>query len=193
MTKDGISTAQIAPGAAQFERGDGRLVFRSFRESDQAATLELLQTGLLVGHVDPLDAAMELAGTEGEYLARSKDHFWVAEVNQTVIGTVAVAVDRFGVAHVRRLRVSPEWQADSRVAASLVRQAVDHACENGCLKLLFYTPVNGVRAIEFLRRLGFVFSANRKLAGVPVLEFYFDLYAAPVVETLDQTGNWSLT
>jgi N-acetylglutamate synthase-like GNAT family acetyltransferase len=187
-----MAAATIETPAARSECHSGPLSLRTFRESDQAATVELLRTGLLVGHIDPLDAAVELARTECEYLARSKDHFWVAEVNQSVVGTVAVAVDRLGVAYVRRLRVSPACQADSRIANALVRRASDHARENGCLKLIFYTPVNGVRAIEFLRHLGFMFSANRKVTGLSVLEFYFDLYAAPLGETMDLSGPWSL-
>jgi N-acetylglutamate synthase-like GNAT family acetyltransferase len=156
----------------------GDLVLRSFRESDQSDALELLHTGLLAGHIDPLDAAAELACTEGEYLSRSKDHFWVAEVNASVIGTIAVAVDRLGVAHVRRLRVAPAWQADARIAASLVRLAAAHAREHNCMELICYAPVNGIAATEFLRHLGFRFSTNRTIAGFSVLEYYNNLHEA---------------
>jgi N-acetylglutamate synthase-like GNAT family acetyltransferase len=111
-----MSTAQFANGAAQLICNGDRLVLRRFTESDQSAALDLLHTGLLAGHIDPIDAAAELSETEQEYRFRTKDRFWVAEVNQSVIGTIAVAVDRLGIAHVRRLRVAPAWQADSRIA-----------------------------------------------------------------------------
>lgn len=135
-----MSTAQFVSDAAYFGPEDNDLVIRSFRESDQSATTELLRTGLLVGHIDPIEAATELARTERKYLAESNDHTWVAEMNQSVVGMVAVAQDHHGIAHLRRLRVSPQWQADSRIAVSLVQHAADHARENGCLKLIFYTP-----------------------------------------------------
>jgi N-acetylglutamate synthase-like GNAT family acetyltransferase len=188
-----MSTAQFANSAAQFFYNDSRLVLRSFRESDQAAASELLYAGLLSGHIDPIDAVAELTETEQEYRLRSKDRFWVAELDQSVIGTIAVAVDRLGIAHVRRLRVAPAWQVDSRIAMSLVQMAAAHARDHDCQELIYYAPVNDVRPIEFLRHLGFRFGANRKVAGAPVLEFYNDLYSVPAATFTAPLEMWSRT
>jgi N-acetylglutamate synthase-like GNAT family acetyltransferase len=180
-----LSESRLA--ACSYLKSD--LLCRSFRELDQSAGLELLHTGILVGHIDPIDATSEVVSTEEEYLSRAKDHFWVAEVNGSVVGTIAVTVDRLGVAHIRRLWVAPAWQPDARIAASLVRLAAAHALESECLELIFYTPVNGVRAIEFVRQLGFRFGANRTIAGMPVVGFYTDLHPVPVATKTEQEGD----
>jgi ribosomal protein S18 acetylase RimI-like enzyme len=184
----------VAGSLGEESRVENREVaLRTFRATDQSSVLELYENGMLGGHIDPFDQASDLHRIEEEYLARPENHFWVAEATGSVVGTVAVAVDHCGVAHVRRLRVAPAWQVDPQIAVSLVRLAVTHARDGGCLKLIFHTPVNDVRAIEFLRHLGFMFSATRKLAGSPVLEFYNNLYDAPVIAQNEQTSGWALS
>jgi hypothetical protein len=61
------------------------------------------------------------------------------------------------------------------------------------MAIRFKNCVNGVRAIEFLRHLGFRFGANRKVAGVPVLEFYNDLYSVPAAAHTEPLDMWALT
>jgi ribosomal protein S18 acetylase RimI-like enzyme len=75
---------------------------------------------------------------------------------------------------------------------SLVQLAAAYAREHECQELTYYAPVDGVRAIEFLRHLGFRFGANRKVAGLAVLEFYNDLYWVPAAAYSEPLEMWSI-
>jgi len=155
--------------------GHGFLV-RSFQPDDQPEVWRLYHRGLLAGHVDPYDPAADLDRIEEFYIGSPHRHFWVAEAFGKVVGTVAIAEEEDGVAHLRRLRVAPEWQDKSHVAVGLIKTATAHAREHGALKLIFHTPVDDTRAKDLLGRLGFHFARIREINGRQLLEFYVDLY-----------------
>jgi len=165
-----------APSIAGFE-----LSLRSYRAGDQQKVLRLYHHGLLTGVPDPLDPATDLDHIEEVYLKRPQDHFWVAEVNDQVIGSVAVMEDDKQIAHIRRLRVDPAWKTwgGGEVARVLIQKATHHARQHDSLKLVLHTPIDDNRAILFLHQLGFEFARARQIRGRHLLEFYLDLYARP--------------
>jgi ribosomal protein S18 acetylase RimI-like enzyme len=164
----------LAPSAA----GEGILV-RRFRSADRVDVLRLYHEGLLAGRVDPNDRAVDLEDVEGSYFQRPQDHFWIAEANGVVIGTVAISQDHAGVTHLRRLRVAPGWQRDSGVPLHLIRAAVNHARSHGSLlKLVFHTSLDGEEVVKLLNRLGFQFARIRDIGGRHLIEFYDNLYAS---------------
>ena len=109
--------------------------------------------------------ASDLADIEGAYFRRPQDHLWVAEARNCVVGTVALSEDDARVAHLRRLRVAPLWQLDSRVAIGLIKTAVNHARFHGCMKLVFHTSLDSQRVVELLQSLGFQFARIRTSRG----------------------------
>lgn len=162
---------------------------RSFQPSDQPHVLRLYHPGVLTGRINPFEHPVDLDDIAATYLQRPQDHFWVAESGRSVIGMIAISEDRERVAHLRRLRVAPSWQRDSRVAIELVRTAISHARLHGCLKLVFHTSLDSDKAVELLRRLGFQFASIRDIGNRHVIEFYDDLYANLPSQNRDGSGG----
>ena len=154
---------------------------RSFRATDRPDVLRLYRHGLLAGVPDPADPATEIEAIEEIYLKPPQNHFWVAEVTERVIASVAIAEDDRRVAHVRLLRVDPAWKMwrDTGVAGALIERAAQHAREHDCPKLVLHSPVNDEWAIRSLHRLGFEYSRARELGGKHLLEFYLNIYERP--------------
>lgn len=155
------------------------LCLRSYHARDRDEVRQLYHHGLLTGAPDTLDAATDLDHIEDVYLRRPQDHFWVAEIDGQVIGSIAITEHDKQIGHVRRLRVDPGWKTPhgSEIARILIRKATHHAREHDCLKLVLHTPVDDDRAIAFLHQLGFEYTRTRQLRGRHLLEFYIDLYA----------------
>jgi N-acetylglutamate synthase-like GNAT family acetyltransferase len=156
----------------------GNFCIRSFRGSDQADAFSLYRLGVLGGRLDLVGEAPDMADIEKSYFRRPQDHFWIAEAGGSVIGTIAIAEDNQCVMHLRRLRVTPSWQAETRVASGLIKTAIAHARLHGCLKLVFHTALDGPRAIQLLDGLGLQFSRILDRSGQHLIEFYDDLYAS---------------
>jgi hypothetical protein len=158
--------------------GEEDFSIRCFKVADFPDVIHLYQHGLLGGHLDPTDHAVDMADIEKAYFRRPQDHFWVAQAKSEVIGTIAISEDAQRVMHLRRLRVAPFWQLERRVAAELVRTAIIHARHYGCLKLVFHTSLDSETAVELLDGLGLQLSKIRIREGQHLIEFYQDLYAS---------------
>lgn len=148
-------------------------VVRTYQDPDGPAVCELFYNGLLTEQIDLLESTDDLDDIPGHYLLKDGNHFYVAEANG-VIGTIAVQLDLEGVAHVRRLLVSPEWR-QSNVAYDLVKTAITHASDYGAVKVVIHTPANETRVLEALGELGFSFSKIQTVRGRQLREFYLDL------------------
>lgn len=161
---------------------------RSYHAQDRHEVRRLYHHGLLTGTPDPLDPATDLDRIEDIYLKRPQDHFWVAELDGRIIGSIAITEDRQQIAHVRRLRVDPAWKMwqGGEVARALIQKAAQHARQHDCLKLVLHTPVDDDQAIAFLHRLGFEFARTRELRGRHLLEFYLNLYVRTERSTVRQ-------
>ncbi len=152
---------------------------RTFSESDAATVARLSREGLRrpgqVGHdSQPRDLIAQA------YLAPGREHFWVAEDGDEVIGTVALAEVSRDVGCLQWLRVAPAWQADSRVALRLVQTATAHARAMGFLKLVIEaSDAVQPEVVSYFHLLGFEFSRSREVGGTNVLEFYLNLYERP--------------
>src|ERR1035437_4766625 len=123
----GIESGGRKPAMAEGDLFD----IRDVRPGDQLAVSRLYKEGLLIGQLDPYDPATDLEHIMDVYVAQPPNHFWVAEAQGSVIGTVAIAQESPEVAHLRRLRVEPTWQANSTVAGRLVQTATAHARDHG--------------------------------------------------------------
>jgi len=171
---------------------ESRLCLRSYSAKDRPGVLRLYRHGLLAGVRDPLDPdETDIDAIEDIYVRGSKNHFWVAEVTECVIASVAIAEDDRRVAHVSRLRVDPAWKMwhDSEVAGALIERAAHHARQHDCPKLVLHSPVNDEWAIASLHRLGFEFARARELGGRHLLEFYLNLYARPDQSACGNEGH----
>ncbi|MGA2232993.1 MAG: GNAT family N-acetyltransferase [Tepidisphaeraceae bacterium] len=149
---------------------------RSFKPGDEHHVWRLYREGLLAGHLDPVDPLDDLRNIEDYYLAHPRRHFWVAQAFGDIVGTVAIATEEDGVAHLRRLRVAPRWPDRDMLATTLMETALDHAREQGAIKLALHTPVNQEGALELMTRHGFQFARSRQIHGRDALEFYITVY-----------------
>ena len=157
------------------------ICLRTYHAKDRREILRLYRQGVLTGDPDPMDPATDLDHVEEVYLQRPQDHFWVAEIDGEVIGSIAILVNEKQIAHVRRLRVDPAWKKShgEEIARALMEQATHHARRHDCLKLVLHTPVEDDRAIAFLHQMGFEYARARELRGRRLLEFYLDIYLPP--------------
>jgi N-acetylglutamate synthase-like GNAT family acetyltransferase len=167
---------ELAPASAA-----PAVCLRSYDAKDKQEVFRLNRLGLLAGVPDPLDPVTDLADIEDVYFKRPQDHFWVAEIKDHVIASIAIREHEPQVAHVRRLRVDPAWKTwrGGKVAEVLIAKATHHARQHDCLKVVLHTPVNYMWAVSLLRHLGFEYARERGLGGRKVLEFYSNLYAQP--------------
>jgi N-acetylglutamate synthase-like GNAT family acetyltransferase len=151
---------------------------RTFTERDRLSVKRLSTEGLLPDQVDY--ESQDPDTIERTYLASPRDHFWVAEVDGEVVGTVALRELNRDVGHLHWLRVSPAWQANRHVARRLVQTAAAHARKMGFLKLVLHTPDGAQpRVSAYFHLLGFELFKRRTVGGRNMLEFYLNLYAKP--------------
>ena len=169
--------AMVSPGVG----GDVvEFIVRSFRDGDREQVVALHQDGAASALCCNCDGAERVKQT---YFGREHDHFWVAEWQGKVIGTLALLLEaEEEVAHLHCLRVTSEWHDVPTVRKQLLKTAAAHAREHGSLKLVLHADVHEEKAASFLHRLGFEFSRHREVDGSPALEFYLNLYQRPEVE-----------
>lgn len=159
---------------------------RTFAVKDREAVERLADEGLLPDQIGY--EAGEASRIERTYLASKHGHFWVAEAEGRIIGTIAIDAEDDEVGHIHWLRVAPGWQPDRRLARALARTAAAYAREKGFLKLVLHVPGEEAqsRVADYLHLLGFEFSRSRKSDGADMLEFYLNLYERPQLNEDDQ-------
>lgn len=152
-----------------------RLTIRSYRSDDQADVAYLYTHGLLAGQIAPNDTGADIENVREAYFDHPRHHLWVAEVDQRVVGMVAVISDEDHTAEVRRLRVHSEFQK-GQIAGALVEHAIAHCKHHGFLKVRLDTRFEKDAAMDIFDRIGFQHTRSRTVNGQELLEFYLDLY-----------------
>jgi N-acetylglutamate synthase-like GNAT family acetyltransferase len=163
---------------------------RSFQAADRLPVTQLHAATAPSGFAD-CDCAANIDVIEQKYFRRPQDHFWVAEAQGRIVGTVAIYVHDDNVAHLNCLRAVDE-SVEHTIRKGLVRVAASHAHHHGCLKLVVHAPdpqVDVGRATEFLHRLGFEFSRHRQVEKRSVLEFYLNLYERPELLPYEEAAS----
>jgi ribosomal protein S18 acetylase RimI-like enzyme len=160
----------------------GELTIRTYQPSDHGAVRRLFVEGRLVGAISPNDTGADMDNIESEYLGRDGAHFWVAQSGDEIVGMVGVAEDEPDIAQIRRLRVKPECQGQTGVAAKLMETAISFCRHHGYLKVVLDTAFETRPAIETFDRFAFHHDRTRSIGGKEVLEFYLDLYHQPKKE-----------
>jgi GNAT superfamily N-acetyltransferase len=154
------------------------LRIRTYQASDLQAAQRLYHEGRLLdrGYRSfAADDTSDLQRIEEVYLNRPQSHFWVAESQGVVIGTIAVIKDSAEIARVRRLRVDPAFR-DSAVPARLLQTAVAFCRTHGYLKVVLDTHMEPRQALNILDGDGLLHGRSRRIEGKCILEFYIDLY-----------------
>ncbi len=115
------------------------------------------------------------------------NRFWVAEMDDRLIGCVILSKADSDVAHLFGLCVESTSDAREAVLKRLGETAVADAWEAGYLKLVIHTDHSPEKLSGTLRQLSFEFSREAWLDGTHVLEFYQDIYHRP--DSPGESGN----
>ncbi len=172
MSEERILPASIAIPPDAFQ-------VRSYQAADRAQVLQL-HAAVAVDAAD-CDCATNIDQIEEQYFRRPEDHFWVADAQGRIVGTVAICMHDQAVGHVHCLRAIDAAE-DFSIRRNLVQVAASHARTHGCLKLVIHARADVTRAAQFLHRLGFEFSRQREIEKQSILEFYLNLYQPPELE-----------
>ncbi len=151
------------------------LIVRSFEPRDQQAVLRLYDHGLLAGQIAPNDSGADIDNMREAYFDSERHHFWVAVLNDQVVGMIGVASDEPHTAEVRRLRVEPEHQ-QTPIADKLLETAINHCKHHGYLKVRLDTRFERDVAVGLFDHVGFQHTRTKSMHGKDLLEFYLDLY-----------------
>ena len=147
----------------------------------------LYGVGLLTGTNEPSDQLDDLHHVDRAYLSAPRNHLWVAEINDRVVGMIGLVDVGSHVAQIRRLRIAPQWH-ETDLPCRLVRVAVKYAQEHGYLKIVLSTHFHPDRKMHFLSELGFQHGRTTMVENKAQMEFYVNLYQD--ADTLDvQVGQ----
>ncbi len=148
---------------------------RSYHPRDQDMVSRLYTEGLLAGQIAANDTGADIENIDDAYLSEPRNHFWVADLDSTVVGMIGVAHDHEHTAEIRRLRVDKHWQK-SPIGARLVEKAISHCKKSGYLKIVLDTRFDPSAAVGLFDRFGFQHTRTKSLQGKDLLEFYLDIY-----------------
>ena len=161
-----------------------RLIVRTYEDQDQQAVDRLYTDGLLAGQIAPNDTGADIENIRDAYLTEARNHFWVALMDDQVVGMIGVDHDQQHTAEIRRLRVDKPWQ-DTPIAERLMETALTHCKRHGYLKVVLDTRFDPNSVLDLFDRFGFQHTRTKNLYGKELLEFYLDLYRQPKKEPID--------
>lgn len=161
-----------------------RLTVRTYQAQDQPAVDRLYTDGLLAGQIAPNDTGADIENIHDAYLTEDRNHFWVALIEDQVVGMIGVDHDQQHTAEIRRLRVEKPRQ-NTEIAERLMETALSHCKRHGYLKVVLDTRFDPSSVLDLFDRFGFQHTRTKNLYGKELLEFYLDLYRQPKKEPTD--------
>ena len=163
---DQNSNYQTHAGPTDPNRSDG-VTFRLYRPEDWPGVRRLFDDALLAPNAAD-DETHDFPFGEGT------DIGWIAEADRQIIGVVVARERRGHFACISHLREQPHWRGRD-VALRLAWIALQHAMEQQCLKIVFYS-VTYTGVVADFERAGLLPAGGRGRAGHKQLDFYLDLY-----------------
>jgi len=157
---------------------DSPVVIRSFTRADQAACKALYEQGLIGGKISENDTGLDIDDIEAAYM-KDGNHFWVAEADGTVVGTIGVQHHDEGTGEIRRLRVHPEYRRRG-IGTALVETAVRFCREQNYLKVTLDTFMERDPAIRLFEQFKFRHYRTKTFGEKELVYFYLDLYAGEI-------------
>lgn len=166
-------------------------VVRTYETTDQGAVLHLYNNGLRTGQIAPNDTEGDgdIDNIHDTYLSTERNHFWVADYYDVVIGMIGVVCDEEHTAEIRCLRVEQAYQ-HTHIAERLMETALAHCKHHGYLKIHLDTRFDPNDAVNLFDRFGFQHTRTKSLQNNDLLEFYLDLYRQST-SGVDQTNDIS--
>ena len=150
-------------------------LIRSFEPRDHAAVKGLYRDGLLGGRLAVNDTGFDIDDVKLAYMTASGSHFWVAECEGEVVGTIGVQQLDAGVGEIRRLRVRQDHRRKG-IGSRLLERALEFCRDEGLLKVTLDTWVEREPALRLFQKFRFRHDKTRENGGKQLLFFYLDLY-----------------
>ena len=146
-------------------------------EREQAVICDLFHNGQLEGQLREGDVGEDVTNLrEGYFSDDGESAFWVACLDEQIIGMVGVRRSRDDVAGIRRLRVAHAFRRQG-VGGELLRTAVNFCRDRGYLKIILDVRVERAPAIALFKQFGLSPGRAREIGGHRTLDFYLDLYS----------------
>ena len=161
--------------------GDIPFRIRSFKREDLPACRQLYVEGLLGGKLAENDSGLDIDDIEQAYMAKTENHFWVAETTPPgqpaeVVGMIGVQQFLAGKGEIRRLRVREDMRRRG-IGSKLVESALQFCNERGYLKITLDTFMEREPAVRLFEKFHFRHDKTRTVAGKELMYFYLDLYS----------------
>lgn len=166
--------------AAPNPNGADTVITRLATHHDGPELCRLFEDGRVEGQIKDGDTDDDLRDLSTHYFTEEDDGgaFWVAEIDQRLIGMVGVRKLGDSAAEVRRLRVDADYRRRG-VGTRLMELALTFCQEHGYLKIVLDVRIERAPAIAMFEKFGFKLSRTRDAEGRKLLDFYMDLYREP--------------
>jgi ribosomal protein S18 acetylase RimI-like enzyme len=148
---------------------------RSFNPDDLPACRTLYVQGLVGGKLAENDTGLDIDDIESAYMAKSENHFWVAEtLVPQIVGMIGVQ-HYDGTGEIRRLRVHQNYRRRG-IGSALLEMALKFCQERQYLKITLDTFMEREPAIRLFEKFRFRHDKTRSVNGRDLMYFYLDLY-----------------
>lgn len=139
----------------------------------------LFYAGVDEGQVRDNDTGADVDNLEEGYFSdEDASCFWVARINDVIVGMIGVQLTSDNTAEIRRLRVAEGFRRRG-IGTRLVEQALRFCQERSYLKVILDVRMDRVPAISLFEKFGFKLSRSRDINDRRMLDFYMDLYSEP--------------
>ncbi len=155
---------------------------RTANASDIPVLRDLFERSRLEGQTRENDTGADLDHLIEGYFECKDSCFWVAELNDIIVGMIGVQRIDDSAAEMRRLRVRDEFRKNG-IGTRLMEHAIAFCREREFLKVVLDVRIERVSAISMFGTFGFLHGSEREIKGRQLRDFYLDLYT----ETTDRS------
>lgn len=157
---------------------------RTAQASDIPVLRELFERSRLEGQTRENDTGADLDHLIEGYFECKDSCFWVAELNDFIVGMIGVQRIDENAAEMRRLRVRDEFRRNG-IGSRLMEHAIAFCREREFLKVVLDVRIERVSAISMFDTFGFLHGRERVIKGRKLRDFYLDLYTDTTDTRLD--------
>ena len=145
-------------------------------EKDVPVLLELFERSRIEGQLRENDTGTDLDYLVAGYFECKDSGFWVAEIEDVIVGMIGVQRISDDSAEIRRLRVRDGFRRKG-IGSSLMGQAISFCKEKQFLKVVLDVRIERGAALAMFDTFGFMQGRERDIDGRKLRDFYLDLYS----------------
>ncbi len=151
------------------------MAIRTAKEQDIPTLRDLFEKSRLEGQTRENDTGADLDHLIEGYFECKDSCFWVAEIDDIIVGMIGVQRIDNDAAEMRRLRVRDEFRRNG-IGTRLMEHAIAFCKEREFLKVVLDVRIERVSAISMFDTFGFLHGREREVKGRKLRDFYLDLY-----------------